>query len=112
MSLIVSDSLKGLIDENVLNENNLSSFDLLINEKNSFAIKDIEFGNNLVIEIFGDILDISNFIEYRDANVDLKLLIANKKIDIAHGQLIINNIGFKKEDGYYTIKSTVRLDEG
>jgi len=113
MSLIVSDSLKGLIDENSLNENTSSSLILLVNDINNFTLKNIEFGNKLLtVEVFGDILDISNFIEYRDAKVDLKLLASNKKIDIARGKLIINNISFKKEDNCYTIKSTISLDKG
>ena len=110
MSLIVSDSLKGLIDETSLNEDMPSSLSLLVNDKKSFLLKNIAFESKLLtIEVFGDILDISSFFEYKNTKVDLKLIVANKKIDIAHGQLIINSIHFKKEDNYYTVKSTVHL---
>ena len=112
MSLIVSDSLKGLIDEESLNNTVSSLLSLLVNDKNSFVLKNITFGNKfLTMEVFGDILDISKFIEYRNVDVNLKLIAASKKIDIAHGQLIINSIHFKKEDNSYTVKSSVQLDK-
>jgi hypothetical protein len=112
MSLIVSDSLKGLIDEESLNNSasSLLLLTLLVNDKNSFLLKNITFENQLLtMEVFGDILDISKFIEFRNIDVNLKLIAANKKIDIAHGQLIINSIHFKKEDNSYTVKSSVHL---
>jgi hypothetical protein len=109
MSIIISDSLKGLVDEDVLAPNK-SNFMIAINSTTTSDIKKINFLNDsIVVDVFLNHNQICELLELNYSAVSLKLLINDNNFDIASGKLIFNDITADEEsDLFKLVKLTIQ----
>tara|TARA_Y100000992_G_scaffold300394_1_gene268974 strand:- start:4796 stop:5149 length:354 start_codon:yes stop_codon:yes gene_type:complete len=109
MSLIVSDSLKGLIDEDVLRPTK-SNFLITVNNTSMGDIKKIKFLNDkIIVKIFLNHNQICELLELHHSTVSLKLTINDNNFDIVTGRLIFNDITADEEnDLFKLVKLTIQ----
>lgn len=109
MSIIVSDSLKGLIDEDNLVQTK-SNLTVIINNISTDDIKKIKFlSDKTIVKVFLNHDQISEILELNHSTVELKLSISNNNFDIASGKLIFNGITADEEnDLFKLVKLTIQ----
>tara|TARA_B100002019_G_C20816511_1_gene378456 strand:+ start:135 stop:488 length:354 start_codon:yes stop_codon:yes gene_type:complete len=109
MSIIVSDSLKGLIDEDNLAPIK-SDFMITINNIVTSEIKKIEFlSEKIIVDVFLNHSQVCDLLKVNYSTVNLKLLINDNNFDIASGKLIFNDITTDEEnDLFKLVKLTIQ----
>ena len=109
MSIIVSDSLKGLINEDTLSPTK-SNYTIIINNTSTGDIKEIKFlSDKIIAKVFLNHDQICELLKLNYSTVRLKLLINDNNFDIASGKLIFNGITADEEnDLFKLVKLTIQ----
>lgn len=111
MDLIVSDSLKGLIESSDL-DNTRANHILKINESNFLNYKKVKFKKgSICIALEVDEEKLAYIFENRSKPGKLELNFDGKKFDFVYYKIIVNSIAFIKKANLHKIKISIQTCE-